>query len=158
MSDLWKSLVAGVVGSLLTLGVTYLATGWTAEAQRQQFLIERSQAFSEFLSLQYLPRSGSVPQECQTRLEECRRLRQVAIQMYLFLPTPIHTELIKSYGPEAVTAVSLGNDKNLTPGTKAFNNTMRLTREWLTGQKDDKFNFLLPCGDWKTEKKQYAKK
>src|SRR3954471_2252474 len=130
MSDFSKSLAAVVVGGLLTAAVTYLSTWWTAEAQRRQFLVERSQAFSEFVSLQYLPRSGSVPQACQTRLEECRRIRQVAIQTYLFLPSPAQRELIKSFGPEAVIAVSPESTKGLTSEATALNAALRLTREW----------------------------
>ena len=142
---------------MIAIATAYLAAGWAAEAQRKQFLIERSEAFSELLSLHYLPRSGSVPQECQTRLEECRRVRQTAIQTYLFLPTPIQSELVKSFGPAAVAGVSPGSAKGLAPELTAFNNALRLTREWLTGYRDRDFNFILPCGDWKVEEKECKK-
>jgi hypothetical protein len=158
----WKPLIGPligvVIGGLISAGTAYLTSRLTAEGQRQQFLVERSQAFSEFLSLYYLPLSGSVSQECQTRLEECRRLRQEAIQTYLFLPTPIQKELIRSFGPDAVAAVAPNAVKGLKPEAAAFDNALRLTREWLTGYKDADFNFILPCADWKLEEKQCAKK
>jgi hypothetical protein len=142
----------------MTIGADFLTTRWNAEVQRRQFLLERSQAFSEFLSLNYLSRSGSVPQECQPRLEECRRLRQAAIQTYLFLPTKIQDQLIKSFGAAAVAAASAENAKNLSPEATAFDDALRSTREWLTGDQDKGFNFILPCASWTLEEKQCLKK
>ena len=107
VGEIWKSLLGVIIGGCIAAGTgawtTYLAALWAADNQRKQFLFERAQSFSEFIALQYLPRSGDVPPECQTRLEECRRLRQSAVQIYLFLPYAAQKELIKSYGSKPNT-------------------------------------------------------
>jgi ASC-1-like (ASCH) protein len=158
LSDFWKTIVAVFIGGLLTIGANFLTTRWTAEARRRQFLLERSQAFSEFLSLSYLPRSGSVPPECQPRLEECRRERQAAIQTYLFLPTKIQSQLVRSYGATATAVVSRTGVKDLAPEAAAFDDMLQSTREWFTGEKDRDFNFILRCANWTLEEQQCVKK
>jgi hypothetical protein len=159
VNNFWKTLGAVVLGGLITVGANYLTSRWTADAQRKQFLIERSQAFSEFLALNYLPRSGDsdAPPECQTRLQECRELRQTAIQSYFFLPTNVQEELVKSYGDKAVAATSSSNVTGQTAESLAWDNTLRFTREWLTDQSDKNFNFVLPCANWVVEEKKCKK-
>jgi hypothetical protein len=156
-ADFWKT-VAGpllgvVIGGVITAIIAYFSAQWTADSQRKLFFYKQTQSFSEFLALQYLPRSGEVPPECQTRLEECRRARQSAVQMYLFLPTAAQKELIKSYGPQAVKMSSAGSENNLSQEAKAFDNALKEIRQWLTGESDTDFTFILPCADWKSEEK-----
>ena len=157
MGEFWKSLAGVIVGGFIATATAYFSAQWAADNQRKQFLFERAQAFSEFLALQYLPRAGDVPQECQTRLEECRRLRQSAVQVYLFLPTGAQRELVKSYGPEAAAAASPDKAKGLPSEAVAFNNALKATREWLVGDKESNFNFILPCANWSIEERQCKK-
>jgi hypothetical protein len=157
VGEFWKSLAGVVVGGLIAIATAYFSAQWAADNQRKQFLFERAQVFSEFLALQYLPRTGDVPQECQARLEECRRLRQSAVQVYLFLPTVAQNELVKSYGPDAVAAVAPDKTRVLPPEATAFNNALKATRQWLTGEKEENFNFILPCANWAVEEKQCKK-
>ena len=154
VGEIWKSLLGVVIGGCISAGAgagtAYFAAKWTADYQRKQFLFERAQSFSEFIALQYLPRSGDVPPECQTRLEECRRLRESALQIYLFLPSAAQKELIKSYEPKAVEAsASIPND--LPPEAQAFDHALMAVREWLTGEKQTDFRFISPCSIWKVE-------
>lgn len=147
-----------IIGGFISVAATYFAAKLTADNQRRQFLIERSQSFSEYMALNYLPLSGvDIPQECQARLQECRKLRQSAVQIYLFLPTDAQKDLVKSYGPNAVGATSLGSAENLTPEAVAMNNTLKDMREWVTGEKVSNFYFILPCADWKKEEKMCRK-
>src|SRR5882672_4728707 len=114
MGEFWKSLTGVVLGGLIATGTSYFSARWSADYQHQQFLFERAQSFSEFLALQYLPRSGDVPQECQTRLEECRRLRQSAVQIYLFTPSTVQADLVRSYGEDTVQPATR-QPNNMTP-------------------------------------------
>jgi hypothetical protein len=158
-SDFWKtltgSLISAVVGGLIVaIPTNYFTTSMTGENERQQFLFGRSQSFSEYMALQYLPLSGDVPQDCQTRLQECRQLRQSAIQVYLFLPENAQKDLIRSHGARALEQTKY--DPNLPPEVAAINNALKDVRGWVTGKKEVKeadFNFMLPCPDWKLEEK-----
>jgi hypothetical protein len=159
--DFWKnlagSLIGVVIGGFISVAATYFASQWTADNQRKQFLIERSQSFSEYMALQYLPRSGDVPQECQVRLQECRQLRQSAFQIYLFLPNNAQRDIVKSYGPKAVEATSSVSGQNLPPEVAAIDNALKDVREWVTGEKVSDFNFILPCAVWKVEERMCRK-
>jgi hypothetical protein len=156
MGEFWKSLAGVALGGVIAAGTAYFSARWSADYQHQQFLFERAQSFGEFFALQYLPRSGDVPQECQTRLEECRRLRQAAVQIYLFTPSAIQADLIRSYGENAVQAASPQSIK-LTPESKAFHDALSGLRNWIWGSTENNFNFILPCADWKNEEKSCRK-
>lgn len=127
----WKSLAAVVLGGLIATGTSYLSARWSADYQHQQFLFERAQSFSEFLALQYLPKSGDVPQECQTRLEECRRLRQTAVQIFLFTPSTVQVDLVKSYGEKAVQATAPSQRSGMTPEVRALDDALAGLRAWI---------------------------
>lgn len=120
----WTPVISVILSGIIAFSTSYYVNIVGEDAQRRQFLIERSQSFSEFLALNYLPRAGSVPTECQVRLEECRRLRQVAIQTYLFLPTNIQSKLIQSYGPKAVEATEK-QPSDLPPSLSRFTTLSR---------------------------------
>jgi hypothetical protein len=153
----WKGLAGVVLGGVIATGTSYLSARWAADYQHQQLLFEHAQSFAEFLSLEYLPRSGDVPAECQARLEECRRLRQAAVQVYLFLPTNVQADLVKSFGPDAAAKTYAENVKGLSPEAAAGSRAIMELREWLWGRKDANFNFILPCGDWRVEEKACRK-
>jgi hypothetical protein len=59
--------------------------------------------------------------------------------------------------PEAVAAVAPDKTRVLPPEAIAFNNSLKSTRQWLTGEKEVNFNFILPCANWAVEEKQCKK-
>jgi hypothetical protein len=153
----FTALVGTVVGGLITASVTFWNSRLAHRNAQKQFLFQNSKAFSELLAAGHLPRSGDVPPECQKRLEECRRLRQVAIETYLFLPAEILREYVKTYGDAAVKATTAESLHGLPQADRAFLNTLKKTRSWLTGQPEEPdFPFVLPCVDWNVEERRCA--
>jgi hypothetical protein len=150
-SDFWKGIIGVAIGGLITIAAAYLTARLTRDNERQQFLLERSQSFSEYMAWQYLPLSGDVPQDCQTRLQECRQLRQSAIQDYLFLPENVLKDLIRSHGPRALEQTKF--NPNLPPEVAAVNDALKDAREWLRDTKEAEFDLILPCANWQLEVK-----
>jgi hypothetical protein len=149
MKEFWKTLSATVVGALIATFTAYLSANWSAEDQRKQFLFQHAQAFSEFFALSQLPYSNRVPEECRAQLDECRRARQAALQIYLFLPTNVRMDLAKAGGWKP----NSDSDTDLNASQKLYLKSLIELREWLTGEKEKSFPFILPCADWSVEEK-----
>ena len=152
-------LLGVVIGGLISAATTWGAAQLTADNQRKQFLVEHVQSFAEvFVALNLHPEK--VPQECQSRLEECRRDQINAVEMYLILPTAAQEELVKALGGQharEVTASGCGNYS--TPEKVALCTAFLELRKWVhnSNKVESDFNFILPCADWKIEEKECRK-
>lgn len=155
MSDFWKTLLATLLGTALGGGLSilaaYLTFSWGVEQQRK---LTVAKALGEFIVSDRLalPRPDVVPQECQARLESCRISRSNAIQTYMFAPSNILADLAKSYGGSKSPASKPPSEE------LALVSMIKRTREWLSGEVDANFDFILPCAVWKVEQELCTKK